>query len=142
VRALAALPDGGVLLGGYFTKVGAVERNYLARLKADGTLDVAFDAKIGAGKNYFVYALTVQPDGKLVIGGRFSSVQGQGRDDIARLNPDGTVDRTFRPMSGTGPADNYVVYVVVLQPDQRLLIGGRFSSVNAVNRSNIARLHK
>ena len=45
-------------------------------------------------------------------------------------------------MSGTGPAENYVVYAVALGPDNHLLIGGRFSSVNAVPRSNLARLYR
>jgi len=45
-------------------------------------------------------------------------------------------------MSGTGPAEIYVVYAVALELDQRLLIGGRFSSVSGVLRSNLARLHK
>ena len=66
----------------------------------------------------------------------------KGRDDIARLNADGSVDGEFRPMSGTGPAENYLVYAVALESDQRLLIGGRFSAVNAGHRSNIARLHR
>ena len=43
-------------------------------------------------------------------------------------------------MNGTEPAEHYVVYALALQQDQRVLIGGRFSSANAVKRSNIARL--
>ena len=107
---------------------------------APGQLDLSFDFDHGPFPN--VFALTLQPDGKLVIGGRFSSVQGKGRDDIARFNADGGVDRAFKPMSGTGPAENYVVYAVAHGLDQRLLIGGRFSSVNGVPRSNLARLHR
>ena len=140
VRALAALPDGSVILGGYFTKVEAVERTYLARLKLHGTLDAAFDAKIGAGHNYFVYALSVQPDGKILVAGRFSSIAGKAKASLARLNPDGTLDTSFVPrVTSGGPFPN--VYALALQPDGKILVGGNFGLVNGESRNGIARLN-
>jgi len=145
VNFVGVLPDGKILVAGDFTSIARKMRPQIARLHPNGALDESFSPghgtanKAGSGE---IHSVAIQPDGKLVIGGRFSSVQGKGRDDIARLNVDGSVDREFRPMSGTGPAENYVVYAVALESDQRLLIGGRFSAVNAVPRSNIARLHR
>ena len=145
VYSVALQTDGKILVGGNFRKFDNHDRQDLARLHPNGALDEFFSPghgtanKAGSGE---IHSVAIQPDGKLVIGGRFSSVQGKGRDDIARLNADGSVDGEFRPMSGTGPAENYLVYAVALESDQRLLIGGRFSAVNAGHRSNIARLHR
>ena len=137
--------DGKIIVAGDFKSIGRKMRPQIARLNPDGALDESFNPGLGTASSSGggeIHAVAIQPDGKLVIGGRFSSVQGKGRDDIARLHADGSVDRAFKPMSGTGPAENYVVYAVALELDQRLLIGGRFSSVNGVPRANLARLHK
>ena len=145
VNFVGVQPDGKIIVAGDFTNIGRKMRPQIARLHSDGALDESFNPGYGAANtsgNGEIHAVALQPDGKLVIGGRFSSVQGKGRDDIARLNADGSVDRLFKPMSGTGPAENYVVYAVALGPDNQLLIGGRFSSVNALPRSNLARLHR
>src|SRR5436189_6262030 len=61
---------------------------------APGDLD-PLDAGIGFGNG--VYATAVQPDGKIIIAGEFSSVLGVPRGNIARLNSDGTLDMTFDP---------------------------------------------
>ena len=45
----------------------------------------------------FVTATAVQPDGKIIIGGNFSSVLGVPRNHIARLNANGTLDMGFNP---------------------------------------------
>ena len=140
VRSLAVQPDGHALVGGYFTKVGDVERPYLARLKSDGTLDASFDAKIGTGQNYFVYALKLQPDGKILVGGRFRSIDGKTKASLARLNPDGTLDTNFvTSVTSGGPFPN--VYALALQPDGRILVGGNFGLVNGESRNGIARLN-
>lgn len=140
VRALAVAPDGGIFVGGYFTKVGEVERAYLARLTADGRLEPSFDAKVGKGQNYFVHALAVQPDGKILIGGRFGSLSGQAKGSLARLNPDGSVDTSFvAKVKGGGPFPN--VFALALQPDGKILVGGNFGLVNGESRNGIARLH-
>ena len=144
VNFVGVQPDGKIIVAGDFKHIERKMRPQIARLQPNGTLDESFDPGLGAANiagGGEIHAVAIQPDGKLVIGGRFTSVQGKGRDDIARLNSDGSLDRNFKPMSGTGPADNYVVYAVALGPDNQLLIGGRFSSFNAVKRLNLARLH-
>ncbi len=134
VKALALQPDGKVLLGGYFTKVNGVSRNNIVRLNADGSLDTAFNPVTGA--NDLVYAMALQPDGRILLGGNFTSVNGIGRNRIARLNADGSLDTSFNPGSGA----NLAVAAMVLQPDGKILLGGNFTSVNGVVRNRIARL--
>jgi uncharacterized delta-60 repeat protein/prepilin-type N-terminal cleavage/methylation domain-containing protein len=84
VQDLALQPDGKIVIGGWFTSVGGQAQNRVARLNADGTRDASL-----ANPNvssWVVRALTVQPTGKIVIAGEFSSVGGQTRNRVARLD--------------------------------------------------------
>ena len=63
-----------------------------------GTLDLSFNPGTGASNN--VWTTSIQSDGKIIIGGNFTSYNGTARDRIARLNDDGTLDGSFNP--GTG----------------------------------------
>lgn len=130
-------PDGKVLIGGLFTTLNGLSRNYIARLNADGTLDASFNTP-GTGLNSFVNTIVVQPDGKVLIGGGFSNVNGINRNYIARLNADGTLDASFNP-SGTGFGN--VVESLVRQPDGKVLVGGFFMDYNGTSRPFIARLN-
>src|SRR5437667_6266090 len=87
VRVVVVQPDGKILIGGAFTTLSpnggaAVTRNHIARLNPDGTLDSAFDPNA----NFTVYSIAVQADGKILAGGFFSSIGGQTRNYIARLD--------------------------------------------------------
>jgi uncharacterized delta-60 repeat protein len=135
VQAIAVLPDGKILVGGSFTQISGYNANQLARLYADGTLDISFQT--GTGFDGGVLALAVQPDGKILAGGFFNSFNGTPRPRIARLNADGTLDAGFNP--GTG-ANNAVTQIIV-QPDGKILIAGDFNAFNGVTRpSRVARL--
>jgi len=136
VYTIAIQPDGKVLVGGSFaTQIGDTFSSGVARLNADGSLDTTFNP--GTGANGAVSSLALQTDGKVVIGGSFTFVNGTNRSRIARLNPDGSLDSTFAP--DTGPNDT--VRSVTLQSDGKVLIGGDFITVNGTNRTRIARLY-
>ncbi len=135
VNSLAAQPDGKVLIGGFFSTIDGMSHNKIARLNADGTPDGSFNA--GTDANGKIYSLAMQPDGKVLIGGFFFTVNGTSRTHIARLNADGSLDASFNP--GTGP--DQTVLSVAVQPDGKVLIGGRFTTVNGSLRSKIARLN-
>ena len=98
VDSLAVQADGKLVVGGAFSSIGGQPRNDIARLNPDGSLDATFDPNVtettGTGA---VEALAVQADGKIVVGGVFTSVDGQTRNNIARLNPDGSLDACFDP---------------------------------------------
>ena len=86
-----------------------------------------------------VRVVVVQPDGKILIGGQFTTLSPNGgapvtRNHIARLNPDGTLDATFDPNANDG------VYSIALQADGQILAGGSFTSIGGQTRNNIARL--
>src|SRR5438445_7875401 len=84
--------------------------------------------------NGIVYVVVVQPDGKILIGGNFTTVAGVTRNHIARLNPDGTLDTAFNPNA------NSTVDSIAVQADGKILAGGFFSSIGGQTRNNIARL--
>ena len=138
VHTIAVQADGKVLIGGSFDAVNGVPRRALARLWPDGTLDASFTTGETAPVTLRpVRALAVQQDGKILVGGEFTGMGGLTRNGLARLLPDGTVDTTFAPDLG-GNQDH--VHAIVIQPDGRILIAGRFSSVNGVRRLFFARL--
>jgi len=75
--------------------MNGVARNSIARLNANGTLDNAFQSAL-SGSGNAVYSMAVQSDGKVVIGGNFMTIGGMSRNNIARLNPDGSLDTGFQ----------------------------------------------
>lgn len=131
------LPDGKMLVDGLFTTVGATARSYVVRLNADLTVDTSFNANLaGTSADPGVYATVVQPDGKTIVAGIFNSSNGVTRNNIARINADGTtLDTAFNP-NVNGP-----IYTMARQPDGKILIGGNFTSVGSAARYNVARLN-
>src|SRR5438105_4383909 len=69
-----------------------------------------------------VSSIAVQADGKILIGGDFTTVLGVARNRIARLNPDGTLD-AFNPNANGG------VNAIAVQADGKILAGGNFTTI-------------
>jgi uncharacterized delta-60 repeat protein len=137
VTSIIALPDGKVLISGKFTAVGDQTRNHVARLNADGSLDLGFYDSGASGQ---IYAMAVQSDGKILIGGSFTTVLGQPHNRVARLNANGTLDASFVDPMVSGSFEAAVATLAV-QPDGKILIGGNFLSVGAQPRYRVARLN-
>ncbi len=135
VFAIALQADGKLVLGGAFTEVGAVTRTRVARLNANGTLDTSFNP--GGGANGSVRTIAIQADGRVLLGGAFTDIDGTLRNRIARLNANGTIDNLFNPGLGA----NAVVRALTLQVDGRVFVGGNFGTLQGVARSRIARLN-
>ena len=132
VSTFAVQPNGQILVGGWFTTLGGggsgmTPRSKIGRLHPDGTLDTTFDPGAGnPSSNSGVMALAVQPDAKIVVGGLFTTMGGGGtgttlRNDIGRLNADGSLDTTF------DPGANGNVRAVAVQADGQILVGGEFT---------------
>lgn len=137
INTVVMQADGKVLIGGDFSLVnGQPSHSGIVRLNSDGSLDTNFNA--GKIYPYSIYAIAVQPDGRIVIAGGFSSVDGVSRNSIARLNNDGSLDTSFDP--GTGADDGNASHLA-LQPDGKILIVGYFRFFNGISRNRIARLN-
>lgn len=135
VRGIAVGPDGKIVIGGEFNEYNGTARVHIARLNADGSVDTGFDP--GSGANYGVEDVAVQPDGKVVLGGRFDSVDGVDRGHVARLNADGSLDTSFDP--GLGASLN--IYCLRILGDGKILIAGDFTWYDGTPRRRIARLN-
>jgi uncharacterized delta-60 repeat protein len=135
VLATAVQPNGKILIGGNFTSVLGVARNNMARLNPDGTLDTAFDPNASGPDAYsYVNTIVVQADGRILVGGTFTSIGGELRNRIARLDPTTGLADSFNPN-----ADNRIISMVV-QADGKILVSGGFTTVGGQARNNIARL--
>ena len=131
-------PDGKILVGGIFTSYNGTTQNYISRLNSDGTLDVGFT--IGTGFNNSVLTIAVQSDGKILVGGSFTSYNGTAQNYISRLNTDGTLDTDFATAIGTGFSAS--VNTIAVQPNnQKILVGGTFTSYNGTTQNRITRLN-
>ena len=97
-----------------------------------GELDPNFDPNASGGG---VYSSAAQPDGKILIGGAFTTVGGELQRFVARLKIDGSLDQSFAP-----DVDG-IVYSLELQPNGKILIAGNFNSVQGITRSGVARLN-
>lgn len=80
--------------------------------------------------------MTLQADGKVVIGGFFSQYGAASRNRIARLNPDGSLDTDFD--LGTGA--NSSVETMAIQGDGSIVIGGHFTEIDGVEQNYLSRL--
>ncbi len=135
IATIVIQPDLRILIGGDFISYNGLPSRRIARVNGFGSLDNSFSP--GTGANNFVSTINLQPDGRMVIGGDFTSYNGTSRPRIARLNVDGSLDVSLNP--GTGANDE--VHAAVLQPDGKILIGGSFTAFNGTPRGGIARLN-
>ncbi len=130
VRAVAVQADGDVVIGGDFTTVKGVARNYVARVKPDGTLDSTFDP----GVNGPVLALAVQANGNILLGGQFSTVAGNACAHLARVDASGNHDDYFMP------APSGEVRALAVQRDGKILVGGNFTMLAGMTQHHYGRL--
>lgn len=128
------LLDGKILISGYFGKIGNRTRIGLARLNANGSTDETFRADTVNTDVVNVRALNLQPDGKIIIAGDFSVLNGeyiynaeqannvslQSFGSVIRLNPDGAPDASFVPFTSLYGE----ILATALQPDGKILISG------------------
>jgi gliding motility-associated-like protein/uncharacterized delta-60 repeat protein len=138
-KQMVIQPDGKILLVGDFTSYNGTSRLRIARLNQDGTLDISFNP--GTGANLNVNALALQVDGKIIIGGEFTTYNGTSVQRIVRLNSDGTLDNTFNPGTGPGPAMSNAIGTINIQTDGKIIISGQFTTFNGTSISKIARLN-
>lgn len=134
------LPDGKIMVGGFFHLANGVAIRNLVRFNADGTLDPTFNPD-GSGPNASVYAIVPVAGGKFLIGGGFTGYNNLAQVGIVRINDDGTIDPTFNP-GGSGVNVGGGVQTLTLQADGKILIsGGGLTSYNSNPTVHIARLN-
>jgi uncharacterized delta-60 repeat protein len=133
VNAIVIQSDGRIVIGGTFIGYNGFARGGVARVLGNGALDPSFDSGVGTGGN--VFALALQHNGQIVLGGRFVQYSGTNRTSIARVFGDGSLDFGFNPVP------NDWVQSLAVEPDDRILVGGFFTDINGFGRNRIARLN-
>ncbi len=146
VQAVAPAPNGQLIIGG---SRNANDAYQVYRLNSDGTLDPAFNsgaASTQAALNFFIRAVVLQADGKVLVGGDGFDRVGNGTRILVRLNTDGTLDAAFAPVladenvfGGNGGITTNTG--IRLQPDGKIVIAGSFDNVNGVSVPAVARLN-
>ena len=140
--------DGKILIAGDFDRAAVTPGNpfptggtpctNIARFTPTGALDPSFTlGTVAMGTNVAIKALAVQPDGKILIGGSFTSYAGTTRNRLARLNANGTLDTGFMASASGFDAD---VLEILVQPDNNILVGGSFNTVHGQSRGKLVRL--
>ena len=137
-NVFAMWPTNRIFIGGYFSTYNGATRNNIAVVDFSGNLDNTFPASTGVIDGYQeIMALATQSDGKVIVGGLFSSVQGEPHYNIVRLNPDGSIDHTFAITHGT----TGTVRGMFIQPDGKIMIAGQFRSIDNTPWRRVARLN-
>lgn len=128
---MALQSDGKILIA---TQYNNTSRR-IERLNSDGTLDASFN--LGIGTNFDIFTIATLFDGKILIGGNFTSYNSVSTGNIAKLNSDGTLDVSFN----TGTGFNGYVHKMVVQSDNKILVGGYFSNYNGATVNNFTRIN-
>ena len=126
--------------GGSFSTYNGTSVNGFVKLNTDGTIDNTFSVGTGfdlSNNQDAIQTVSVQDDGKILVGGQFTSYNGTSRSSIIRLNVDGTVDSGFNIGTGFDGA----VLTIKIQPNGKILVGGSFNNYNGVGYDGIVRLN-
>jgi uncharacterized delta-60 repeat protein len=136
VTSLVVQADGKILVCGTFTVIGGQVRNHIARLVNPTGLADSFDPNASGPDPDFtnIETLALQADGKILVGGDFTTIGGQTRTNIARLDPTTGLADSFDPNA------NASIGSIAVQADGKILVGGSFRNVGGQARIGIARL--
>ncbi len=135
VRNVNIQSDGKILAVGDFTAYSGSTRNRIVRTETNGTIDTTFN--IGTGLAAAAYNVYIQSDGKIITAGAFTTYSGSTNNRIVRINTNGTKDTSFTIGSGF----NNVVYISSLQPDEKIIAGGLFTTYSGSSNNYIVRIN-
>src|SRR3954465_9498281 len=136
VKTAVVLTDNKIVIGGGFTSYNGVTANKLARLNVDGKIDKSFNS--GLGTDGTINTIAVQLNFKMIIAGDFSSYNGWPVNKIARVNANGSLDKSFQ----VGEGANNSITKVLIQPDEKIIVAGNFTAFNGQPAKGIIRLNK
>ncbi|MDO8945202.1 MAG: hypothetical protein Q7U75_18620, partial [Desulfobacterales bacterium] len=134
--AIGLLPDGKILVGGTLEKYNGQAVRHLVRLHADGSVDESFPL-LKAGASTPLICMAVLPGGRVYLGGFFETIGGRPIKRLVRLQPDGTIDLTFK-----APQPNAEVLDLRPLPNGQVLVAGAFTVITGANRRFVALLNE
>jgi len=134
INCVALQSTGKIIIAGSFVQFNTSAKNRIVRLNTNGSIDNTF--AIGSGANNVIYSVAIQSDGKILVGGLFTTFNGVAKNRIVRLTTTGAIDNTFSTGSGASDA----VRAIVVQTDGKIILGGSFAQFNGVAKGKIVRL--
>ncbi|MFD2942281.1 T9SS type A sorting domain-containing protein [Flavobacterium notoginsengisoli] len=140
IQSIVIQPDGKIIVGSDFTQYRGVNMGKLIRLNADGSIDKSF--AVGRGFDKSVRVVKLLSDGKILVGGEFTTYQGVSQKGIIRLKSDASKDTSFD--IGKGFGSTYTlndVLTIEEQKDGKIIVGGTFKFYQDINQNYITRLN-
>lgn len=121
-----------IYIGGY--EIGSTN---VAKLNADGSQNNSFSGQAFSSGAY-ISSIVVKSNGKLVVGGNFTTYNSNTVSHIVGITSTGAYDNTFAT-SGTGFSSD--INALAIQSDDKILVGGNFQNYNGTTRNYIARIN-
>lgn len=137
--ASAFQSSGKIIVVGIFTHYNGTASNNIVRINTDGSIDNTF--AVGTGLSAVAGCVAVQSDDKILIGGYFTSYNGNASIRLIRLNSNGTYDNTFNVGTGFGTSLDATPNAIVIQSDGKIVVGGLFTTYNGTTVNRIVRLN-
>lgn len=152
IKCIKLQNDGKIIVGGSFNLVNGVTQNKIVRLNSDGTRDASFNVGIGFSDDNWqntgtVEEVSIQSDGKIIVGGSFFKYNNVSQNKLIRLNPDGTKDGTFNIGNGFSNTLGYSgsnaasVQSISVQSDGKIIVGGSFDQYDGSSQKGLIRLN-
>ncbi len=135
IISVAKDSQGKYLVIGYFNSYKGVSVGNIVRLNQDGSLDESFVT--GTGFNEPPYKVEIDPNGKIIVVGRFSEYNGTLVGNIVRINPDGSLDNSFDNDNSLNGFINEFLFL----PDGKIMIAGDLYEYGGISVGRIARLN-
>ena len=133
IESVALHVDGRIVLGG---NMGTFSQTRVVQLLPNGAEDPSFNTFLQL--NQGVFHVAVFQDGRIMVVGGFTAYGATPRAGLCVLNVDGSLETTFDPGTGTwGGADE----AVVVTPDNKIILGGSFTSYNGTSALRSIRLN-
>lgn len=138
--------------GRIFIIYGSSSNYYIREMNNNGQIAADFQmVSLTSTFQHGIYGpisdIQMQSDGKLIIAGRFSHINNEPREYLARLNTDGALDNSFAlstsgVQSGLNANLQYTqINSISIQPNNKILIVGNFSSYNGISSKGLIRFN-
>jgi uncharacterized delta-60 repeat protein len=140
VNDIKLLSDGSMIVVGDLEYITGTTATDIYKLSSTGAVLNTF----GTFPNTItaeIYSVDVLSTGKIVAVGDFTSYSGVTTRDIIMFNSDGTLDTSFNSGSGFSGSTNTANYFVRVQPDDKIIVGGTFSTYSGVSVNDLIRLN-
>lgn len=139
--------DNKIIVTGAFTKYNNNNVNNILRLMPDGSIDPTFNTLNGTDRA--IYDVIIEKNSnKIIVAGEFTTFNTAPVKRMLRLNTSGNLDPSFNIGAGTSstlstapPYNAHNIRCLTLQPDNKIIVGGRFTAFNTITAGNITRIY-